>query len=389
LVDPATLQERFRQRFGQEPRIFAAPGRVNLIGEHTDYNDGLVLPLAIDRRTFVAAATRPDRVVKVRSPDVDELVEFSLDADDFVKVGRLAAYVGGVARELEALGLTLSGLNLAIASDVPIGSGLSSSAALEIAVGRTFLSMSGQDVGSRELARAAQAAEHKYAGTRCGIMDQLTASMGQRDHALLIDCRSLEITPIKLNFPDTEVVICNTNVKHDLAHSAYNERREECRHAVELLCRRRPDIRALRDVSLNDFDSWEHELPSPIRERCRHVVTEIDRTRQAAEALRRSDPAAMGRLIARSHASLRDDYEVSCRELNLMVDLAASVPGTYGARMMGGGFGGCTVNLVRRQELERFKESIAEGYLASTGIDAAIYVVKADDGASEVSPGNE
>src|SRR5215813_632792 len=254
MLDLADLKQAFRAADGKEPRLFSAPGRVNLIGEHTDYNDGFVLPMAVDCRTAVAAAARPDRKVQVRAFDLNDSDTFSFDQPELPPRKKWVAYIEGVALELEQRGIRLTGADLAIASNLPIGAGLSSSAALEIAVGKSLLALSNQTLDRVQLALVAQKAEHVYAGTKCGIMDQLTVTLAQKGYALLIDCRSLEVKPIKLNLSDTCVVVCNTNVKHELASSAYNERRAECERAVEILRQRLPDVRALRDVSVADFE---------------------------------------------------------------------------------------------------------------------------------------
>jgi galactokinase len=356
---------------------------VNLIGEHTDYNDGFVLPMAINRRTFVAATQRDDRHVRVRSLDIEGDATFELDEKGSHPQEHWLAYVEGVARVLEQRGATLKGAEIAISSEIPMGAGLSSSAALEISAGMAFIALSASRLDPVQLALAAQTAENVYAGTKCGIMDHLTATLGKKAHALLIDCRSLHITPIGLNLPGIAVVVCNTNVKHELASSAYNERRAECERGVELLREKMPDIRALRDVSVTDLNRYAELLPEPVRRRCRHIVTENERTLRAAAALREGNVAQLGKLMKLSHQSLRDDYEVSCLELDAMVEIALQQEGVAGARMTGGGFGGCTVNLVRRNVLDGFRESVARAYEIATGIIPAIYIVEADAGVCE------
>ena len=270
-----------------------------------------------------------------------------------------------------------------IDSDVPIGSGLSSSAALEVATGQALTAVSGATIQPKELALVAQKAEHDFVGARVGIMDQLAATLGRQDHALLIDCRSLAMEPISLANLNAAIIVCNTNVKHELATSAYNQRRAECEEGVELLRARLPRIRALRDVSVVDFEEYAKELPEPVRRRCRHVVTENDRTLKAAKALERGDREYLGQLMRQSHESLKTDYEVSCRELDLMVEIASRQDGVSGARMTGGGFGGCTINIVREEGLQIFTRTLAEAYRAATEIQPDIYVVRADDGVRE------
>ena len=384
MINAAALRRAFQQKYGTEPRLFRAPGRVNLIGEHTDYNDGFVLPMAIDRETVVAAAARDDRRVRVHSLNLNETAEFDLQQPPSAERGSWVSYIEGVARVLEARGALLSGADLVLESDVPVGSGLSSSAALEISVGMTLLTLSGIEIDRIALALAGQKAEHEYVGAMVGIMDQFVAALGQRGHALLIDCRTLQTQPIPVDMSQTVVVVCDTRVKHELSSSEYNTRRAECERGVEILSGSLPGIRALRDVSVEDFQEHEEELPEPIRRRCRHVVTENARTLAAAQVLRSGDLMEMGRLMVLSHHSLRDDYEVSCVELDQMVEIALSLEGVVGARMTGGGFGGCTVNFVRQDVLENFQEVVSREYNKATNIEPAIYVVEAANGAEEI-----
>lgn len=384
MINHNALRSSFRALYGREPRIFRAPGRVNLIGEHTDYNDGWVLPMAIRFDTMVAGAAREDRRVRVRSLNLGEDAEFDLDVPGPRQRGVWLDYVEGVARALESRGVRLRGADLAIESDVPLGAGLSSSAALEISVGLALLSLAGVEIDPVSLALAGQQAEHEYVGTRSGIMDQFIATLGRQDHALLIDCRTLEATQIPLDTSEFAVVICDTQVKHELASSEYNTRRAECERGVEILRQVMPDIHALRDVSVAEFERFHPLLPEPIRQRCRHVVTENERTLAAAEALRNGDLEAMGKLMALSHRSLREDYEVSSPELDLLVDIASTTRGVRGARMTGGGFGGSTVNLVGRDCLDEFHETIMREYTRAINLPPAIYVSEAAGGAEEV-----
>lgn len=384
MPDPQSLRTSFESLYARDPRVFSAPGRVNLIGEHTDYNEGFVLPMAANLRTYAAAAPRDDRVVQVHSFDLNEAAAFELDEKDRSPHPKpWVRYVQGVAHVLEDRGCRLRGADIAISSQVPIGAGLSSSAALELSVGYALLKLSNEDVDLVTLVLAAQHAEHTFVGTRSGLMDQLTAAFGRQGHAVFIDCRSLERNLIPMNIGGTRVVVCDTHVKHELATSAYNQRRRECERAVEMLSEQRPGIKALRDLNVSDLDLIA-SLPEPLRRRAKHVVTENDRTQRAAGFLQQGDAAALGELINASHASLRDDYEVSCRELDIMVELARSQPGVFGARMMGGGFGGCTVNLVEADSVPRFKETITSGYSGATGIKPAIHVIESDDGVGEL-----
>jgi galactokinase len=385
LIEREQLRRQFAARYGRAPRLFRAPGRVNLIGEHTDYNGGFVLPMALDRETAVAAAPREDRLVRAHSLNLGESAEFDLDRPGEPRRGLWLDYLEGVAQALESRGVRLGGADLLIQSDVPAGAGLSSSAALEVSVGLALTRVSGREVDAVTLALAGQQAEHTYVGTMCGIMDQLVAALGRAGHALLIDCRTLEATPVPLDTRETAVVICDTRVKHELSSSEYNTRRAECARGVELLREFLPGIAELRDVGVEDFQSYEARLPEPIRSRCRHVVTENERTLAAAEALRAGDLKEMGRLMYASHDSLRRDYEVSCEELDRLVVIAeADARVALGSRMTGGGFGGSTVSLVRRSGLAEFSRRTIREYAAAFGFDPAVYVARAGDGAAEV-----
>jgi galactokinase len=389
VIDSQMLASRFQDLYGRRPRVWSAPGRVNLIGEHTDYNEGFVLPAAIDLRTYVAAAPRADRLVSVNALNLGEESSFDLDRSAASAPGHWLAYIEGVARVLEGRGIRLVGADMAVASEVPIGAGLSSSAALEISIGTAFLELSGTEMEPLELAVVAQIAEHSYAGTKCGLMDQITSVLGQRHHALLIDCRSLDVTPLPLNMPGVTIVVCNTKVQHKLSSSLYNTRRAECGQGMELLRKFMPEINALRDVSAADFQLHENRLPETIRKRCRHVVAENTRTLAAAEAIISGEIEELGRLMLLSHESLRDDFEVSCHELDVAVGIASSCDGVVGARMMGGGFGGSTVNLVDRDAIDYFRETMIRDYHATFGFDPDIYLIETADGICEVTRGPE
>jgi galactokinase len=385
VFDSEVIVARFRSLYDGEPRLFRAPGRVNLIGEHTDYNDGFVLPIAINLGITVAAAMRPDRRVRVYSVNLEESAELDLDHPGPRCRGSWLDYVEGVSQALSTNGTPLSGADMVLGGDVSLGGGLSSSAALEMSVGMALLVLSGRTPDKKALALAGQTAEHTYVGTKCGIMDQFIGTMGRAGHALLIDCRRLEGKLIPLRLPGVAVVVCNTKVKHSLAFSQYNTRRAECERGVEILREVMPGITALRDVSFVDFLQYQDRLPELVRRRCRHVISENERTLAAARALESGALDEMGRLMNASHESLRDDYEVSCRELDVLVEAARSVSGVAGARMTGAGFGGCTVNLVKRESLGRFHSTVIREYSAATGLTPDIFAVEASDGASEVT----
>lgn len=384
MIDRHDLITKFRKFYDREPRLFRAPGRVNLIGEHTDYNGGFVLPMAIDRETAVAVAPRKDRIIRVHSINLDESGEFDLDVETGRVKGFWLNYIEGVARLLERSQFELSGADLLIQSDVPGGAGLSSSAALEVATGLALSEISGHTVDRTTLALIGQQTEHEFVGAKVGIMDQFVSANAEAEHALLLDCRSLEYENVPLSTEDVAVVICNTNVKHELASSEYNTRRAECEEGVKILRKFLPDILQLRDVSFEEFARYENELPDVIRRRCRHVITENERTVKAADALKRNDLSEFGRLMWLSHASLRDDYEVSCKELDVLVQIASGNKEILGARMTGGGFGGSTVNLIERANLNEIVENISREYQRQTNIEATILVSDAGDGASEI-----
>lgn len=364
--------------------LFRAPGRVNLIGEHTDHNDGFVMPVAIGFSTWVTSTPRTDRTVSVFSENFCEQIEFELDDESPRAQGHWSDYVKGVAITMERAGHRLRGAELRIRGEVPIGSGLSSSAALEVASGYALLTNSGLAVDRRELAEICQRAESEFVGLRCGIMDQFISCHGQAGKALLLDCRSLEYKTLSLP-ENARLIVCNTMVKHSLATSEYNARRRECEAAVNHFAQIRPGVRALRDVTEADLDLYGSDLSDEIYRRSRHVITENDRVGAAAAALEKDDLVAFGQLMNSSHRSLRDDYEVSCKELDLMVELARQVRGVYGARMTGGGFGGCTVNLVEAENVDEFKEAVALGYKKATGLAPDIYDCSASKGVEEVS----
>jgi len=384
MIDIPDLIATFQRRYGAKPRVFRAPGRVNLIGEHTDYNDGFVLPMAIDRETVIAIAPRGDRRLRVWSLNLDDAREIDLDNLGPGRSGAWVDYVEGVAAALASRGVELTGADIALKSAVGIGSGLSSSAALEIAVGTALSSVAGKPIDKLSLALAGQAAEHRYVGIQCGIMDQFTSVHALKDHAILLDCRSLQAQQIPLNLGDCQVVISDSRVKHTLASSQYNQRRQDCHTGVQILSAVLPGIRALRDVTLDELETHRLLLPETVFRRCRHVIAENVRTLRAAEALSAGDVRAMGKLMSESHASLRDDYQVSCAELDILVESAASQAGVLGARMTGGGFGGCSVSLVARRTLASFRERVSKEYRAKTGINPEIFPVHASAGAEEV-----
>jgi len=370
-------------RWGNRARLFRSPGRVNLIGEHTDYNDGFVLPAAIDFSTWAAAVPREDGMFIIRSANFSETFEFQLDALPQSPQRHWTDYPVGVLRAVLESGWRGGGAELLIHGEVPIGAGLSSSASLETVVALALFSMSGETRSRTEIAQLCQRAEREFVGVQVGIMDQFVACHGRASHALLLDCRSLEYRHVRLPESIT-LVICNTMVHHSLASSAYNQRRAECEDGVRLLAQRLPGITALRDVTPGQLEKYRDDLPLFVYRRCRHVVAENERVPAAADALEHHDLLRMGELMFESHRSLRDDYDVSCAELDLMVELASLVSGVYGARMTGGGFGGCTINLVSADRAEVFREEVSKNYLRATGKKPDIYITGASAGAEKV-----
>jgi len=383
--ETSSVRRRFAEIFGGEPgAVVRAPGRVNLIGEHTDYNDGYVLPVAIDRSVLVAAALRGDRQVVIHALDFGESTKFSLDDIRPDQAQTWSNYQRGVAYFLEERGITLPGLNAVVIGDVPIGSGLSSSAAVEVSMAYTWQVLAGFEMSRVELALLCQRAENEFVGINCGIMDQFVSALGQRDHALLIDCRSLDHQPVPLP-TGVAIVVADTMKRRGLVDSEYNTRRRECEEGVRILQRYLPEAQALRDVSVAQFKAQSSKLKAQnVRRRCRHIIYENERVLKSVTALRAGDLAAFGQLVNESHISLRDDYEVSCPELDIMAEAAWRVDGVYGSRMTGAGFGGCTVSLVAEEAIEDFRSQVATAYEEATGIVPQIYVCRAEDGVSKL-----
>jgi len=375
--------DHFQQYFPGNPRLFTAPGRVNLIGEHTDYNDGFVLPMAIEYRVEIAVSPRTDRMLNIRSGSMDDSISLSLD-ENTRKRDHWSDYTAGVARIMELTGFRLPGADLLIESTVPTGAGLSSSAAVEVASALALLSTVNGKCTKNQLAGLCQRAENEFVGTNCGIMDQFISVCGKKGHALSLDCRSLDYRQVPLLPNRSAVVICNTMVKHELSGSEYNRRRGECEEGVTLLRKTYPAINALRDVSPAEFTRCKEGLPDITRRRCRHVITENQRVLDSVTALEEGDLERFGDLMIASHASLRDDYEVSCRELDIMVNIASQISGCLGARMTGGGFGGCTVNLVNIDAVSNFRDTIQESYRRETGLEPEIYISAPAGGAREI-----
>jgi len=377
----STTQQIFTDTFGYAPtHTIQAPGRVNLIGEHTDYNDGFVLPCAIDYQTVIACAKRDDRQVRVVAVDYDNQQDsFSLDAPIMsVKEPMWANYVRGVVKHLQKRDPSFGGVDMVISGDVPQGAGLSSSASLEVAVGTVFQQLYHLKLDGAAIAVNGQEAENQFVGCNCGIMDQLISALGKKDHAMLLDCRTLGTRPVSMP-KDIAVVIINSNFRRNLVGSEYNTRREQCETGARFFAQP-----ALRDVDIEQFKAVEHELDPQVAKRVRHVLTENARTLEAADALSRGDLKRMGELMAESHASMRDDFEITVPPIDTLVEIVkAEIGERGGVRMTGGGFGGCVVALMPFDLVDQVKAAVAEQYEAKTGIKETFYVCTASEGAGQ------
>lgn len=383
MQSPSEIRDAHQKRFGSKSDVFVAPGRVNLIGEHTDYSEGFVMPAAIEFATLAAISAREDNKVVIFTQNFNEQVEH--DSDEIAAKGsdHWSDYPLGVLTILRRSGVEVPPFSMTIDGDVPLGSGLSSSASIEVATMLAMLSLTQAHFPLQEIARLCQRVENEYVGANSGIMDQFVSCCGAAGHALLLDCRDLayRLAPI----PDgVSIVICNTMVKHSIAGGDYNTRRAEIEAGADIVRKHRPEVQVMRDVTLEDLAKWGAEMPPNVLKRCRHVVTENLRTVAAADALERGDLETLGRLMAEAHVSYRDDFEASCKEADILVELAGKQPGLIGARLTGGGFGGCTVNLVESAGAAIFAESMKAGYLAATGIHSEVYLTVASAGAHQV-----
>ena len=381
-IEDKTIIQEFRQQFGSEPAfVVRAPGRVNLIGEHTDYNGGFVLPTAINREIKIACSPADGRTVTMYAVAMKEKRAFSLD--NLQKDAcRWINYPQGVAMVLQGEGYKLRGMNAVVMGDVPLGAGLSSSAAFEVATSLAFSALSNLTIDRVRMARLCQRAENEFVGVNCGIMDQYVSLNAGAGRAVFIDCKSLEHRLIPLDTVHSRIVISDTGVKRELASSEYNVRRGQCEDAVKILKKHVPGATCLRDISSAVLKAHEAELPEVVRKRARHVVSENERVLQSLQLLEKNDLVAFGRLLNASHDSLRDDYEVSCRELDAMVTAARALPGCLGSRLTGAGFGGCAVSLVKAEAADAFCRELGKRYKAATGLEARIIVSEAADGAS-------
>ncbi|BCB43891.1 galactokinase [Vibrio alginolyticus] len=377
----------FEQVLGYAPsHIIQAPGRVNLIGEHTDYNDGFVLPCAINYQTVAAAAKREDSLVRVVSVDYGNAVdEFDITQEITFQPDKMwANYIRGVVKCLLARGYQFTGVDISVSGNVPQGAGLSSSAALEVVIGQTFKVLFNLEISQEEIALNAQQAENEFVGCNCGIMDQMISAKGRENHAMLLDCRNLETEAVSMP-EDIAVVIINSNKKRGLVDSEYNTRRDQCEEAARIF-----GVKALRDVTIEQFNEKVSELDGIVAKRARHVITENNRTVEAAQALRAHDLKRMGALMAESHASMRDDFEITVKEIDILVEMVKEVIGDQGGvRMTGGGFGGCIVALVPPALVEDVKATVEAKYQAATGLKESIYVCQAQNGAGLINNAEE
>jgi galactokinase len=381
--DPVGFRSKHLARFQAEPAIFAAPGRVNLIGEHTDYAEGFVMPAAINFATLAGISPRSDGKISIYSENYGEERTFEAGKLPAKAIKHWTDYPLGVLAILAGEGHVIPPLNLSLSGDIPLGSGLSSSASVEVATALAVLWLIGASYPGPVLARLCQRAENELVGANCGIMDQFISVNGARDHALLLDCRDLSfrLAPIPVN---VALVIANTMVKHSVAGGEYATRRAEVEAACAVIARHRPGVRFLRDATVEDLEQWGAEMTLNSLKRARHVITENLRTVAAADALAKDDLGELGRLMAEAHASYSRDFEASCVEADAMVALAQDLPGLVGARLTGGGFGGCTINLVEQSEAQDFVEALAGRYAAQVGIVPQIHICHASGGAERL-----
>ena len=383
MKDPVALRKMHQDRYHAEPEIYAAPGRVNLIGEHTDYAEGFVMPAAIDFATLAAVSPREDGKVVLFAENFGEERTFQADSLPAKPGGHWSDYPLGVLAILAGEGYKIPALSLSLWGDVPLGSGLSSSAAVEVATALAVTGLMGASIPGPQLARLCQRVENEFVGANSGIMDQFISANGKEDHAMLLDCRDLsfKLAPIP---HDIELVIANTMVKHSVAGEGYTSRRADVEEACRILATHRPEIKFLRDATVADLEAWGHEMPPNALKRARHVITENTRTVAAAEALLRQDLPTLGRLMHEAHVSYSKDFEASCPEADTMVDLAQDLPGLIGARLTGGGFGGCTINLVEKDKAVEFARVLKERYTKAIGIVPELHICHASAGAHRV-----
>ena len=382
-ITRASVINAFQSKFTKPARLFRAPARVNIIGEHCDYNDGFVMPANTALYTWLATAPRDDRIVQILASDFNQTVKINLDDLHSNCDGGWQEYAKGVLKVFQDEGFELKGADILLTGEIPLGGGLSSSASLETVMAFAMLSCSGYNIDRSQMALMCKTVENEFVGVACGIMDQYVISLCGKDQAMMLDCRSLEYKPAPLP-PDARFLIINSGVVHSLREGGLNQRRQECEHAVKLLVDAGLEITALRDVSMENLDDHRELLVEPLYRRCRHVVTEIQRVHDAFKAMANNDTATLGHLMNQSHNSLRDDYEVSCSELEFLVDIARNCDGVYGSRMVGAGFGGCTISLVDRKKIRAVAAEICKHYNEILGHDPWHHIVEASGPVEEI-----
>ncbi|MBS1947788.1 MAG: galactokinase [Bacteroidetes bacterium] len=370
---------RFEEKFDQQPLVFAAPGRVNLIGEHTDYNEGFVLPGAVDKRIYVGIARNDSNLLNVWATQYQQKFSYQLDVIQPVK--NWSTYLLGMAYHIKQMGHDLSGVNVVIDGDVPLGAGMSSSAAVCSAFGFALNDIFGLGLSRMELALLGQKTEHRFAGVKCGIMDQFASLHGKKGHVIKLDCRSLGYEYIPFDFPDYKIVLVNTMVSHTLASSEYNARRQQCEEGVRILKKYFPSAKSLRDIDEAQLEKHKNDMSDLVYRRCRFVVTENERLLRGCDLLKKGDLKSFGDMMFEAHEGLSKWYEVSCKESDFLVASAKQHEAVAGSRQMGGGFGGCTINIVKTDAVEDFSSYISERYIGQFKIVPEIYVTQIEDGA--------
>ena len=378
-----TIRAKFEALFGRPGTLYASPGRVNLIGEHTDYNLGFVLPGAIDKAIFMEIRANDSNNCRLFSIDYDERVDFKVN-DPVKPAQQWACYIFGVIKEMQKRGTSPDGFDCVFGGDVPLGAGLSSSAALESVTGFAINDIFNLGFDRFELAKIGQMTEHNYIGVRCGIMDQFASLFGEKGKLIQLDCRSLEYKLVPFNPVGYRVLLLDTQVKHSLASSEYNVRREQCEAGVAVVAKHIPEVKSLRDVSLDMLETYKSEMEEVVYRRCHYIVTENIRLLEACDALDRGDYETFGKQMFGSHEGLSKEYEVSCPELDFLAEKARNFDGVLGARMMGGGFGGCTINVIEESVHDAFVAELSESYKKAFGIALRVIDVVIDDGAHKV-----